>query len=38
VAPHFGAKCGAGLANVAATLIELLGYAAPSDFEPSLLA
>jgi 2,3-bisphosphoglycerate-independent phosphoglycerate mutase len=28
----------AGLANVAATLMELLGYAAPEPFAPSLLA
>ncbi len=28
----------AGLANVAATLIELLGFVPPSDYEPSLLA
>ena len=28
----------AGLANVAATLIELLGYVAPAAYEPSLLA
>lgn len=28
----------AGLANVAATLIELLGYEAPSIYDPSLLA
>jgi len=27
-----------GLANVAATLLQLLGYAAPDDYEPSLLA
>ena len=27
----------AGLANVAATLIELLGYAAPLEYEPSLV-
>ncbi|MBW2374015.1 MAG: 2,3-bisphosphoglycerate-independent phosphoglycerate mutase, partial [Deltaproteobacteria bacterium] len=27
-----------GLANVAATLLQLLGYAAPADYEPSLLA
>lgn len=27
----------AGLANVAATLVELLGYAAPAEYEPSLL-
>ncbi|MEM7254327.1 MAG: 2,3-bisphosphoglycerate-independent phosphoglycerate mutase [Pseudomonadota bacterium] len=27
----------AGLANVGATLIELLGYGAPDDYEPSLL-
>lgn len=27
-----------GLANVAATLIELLGYQPPAEFEPSLLA
>jgi len=28
----------AGLANVAATLLELLGFAPPKDYEPSLLA
>ncbi|MCH9672532.1 MAG: 2,3-bisphosphoglycerate-independent phosphoglycerate mutase [Gammaproteobacteria bacterium] len=28
----------AGLANVAATIIELLGFAAPDEYEPSLLA
>ena len=28
---------GAGLANVAATLLELLGYQPPEEFEPSLL-
>ncbi len=28
---------GAGLANVAATLLNLLGFVAPSDYEPSLL-
>lgn len=28
---------GAGLANVAATVLRLLGYAAPDDYEPSLL-
>ncbi|MDE2611986.1 MAG: 2,3-bisphosphoglycerate-independent phosphoglycerate mutase [Burkholderiales bacterium] len=28
----------AGLANVAATLMELLGYVAPASYEPSLLA
>ncbi len=27
----------AGLANVAATVLNLLGYAAPSDYEPSLI-
>ena len=27
----------AGLANLAATLLELLGYAAPAEFAPSLL-
>ena len=27
----------AGLSNIAATLIELLGYTVPSDYEPSLL-
>ncbi len=27
-----------GLANVAATLLQLLGYEAPEDYEPSLLA
>ena len=28
----------AGLANVAATLLELLGFSAPTEYEPSLLA
>ena len=28
---------GAGLANVAATLLDLLGFDAPADYEPSLL-
>jgi 2,3-bisphosphoglycerate-independent phosphoglycerate mutase len=28
----------AGLANLAATLLELLGFAPPADYEPSLLA
>ena len=28
----------AGLANVASTTLELLGFAAPSDYLPSLLA
>jgi len=28
---------GAGLANVAATLVELLGWSAPAEFAPSLL-
>lgn len=27
-----------GLANVAATLLQLMGFAAPEDYEPSLLA
>ena len=27
----------AGLANVAATLVELLGFAAPPEYEPSLI-
>jgi 2,3-bisphosphoglycerate-independent phosphoglycerate mutase len=27
----------AGLSNIAATLIELLGYEAPSEYDPSLL-
>ena len=27
-----------GLANVAATVMELLGFTPPSDYEPSLLA
>ncbi|MBD3236296.1 MAG: 2,3-bisphosphoglycerate-independent phosphoglycerate mutase [Candidatus Eisenbacteria bacterium] len=29
---------GGGIANVAATCLNLLGYAAPDDYEPSLLA
>lgn len=29
---------GAGLANIAATLLELLGFTPPPEFEPSLLA
>ncbi len=28
---------GAGLANVAATVFNLLGYEAPDDYEPSLV-
>ena len=28
----------AGLANLASTLMELLGFIAPDDYEPSLLA
>jgi 2,3-bisphosphoglycerate-independent phosphoglycerate mutase len=28
----------AGLANVAATIVELLGFVAPKEFEPTLLA
>jgi 2,3-bisphosphoglycerate-independent phosphoglycerate mutase len=28
----------AGLANVAATVLELLGFAVPGEYEPSLLA
>jgi 2,3-bisphosphoglycerate-independent phosphoglycerate mutase len=27
-----------GLANLAATVLQLLGYAAPEDYRPSLLA
>ena len=27
----------AGLSNIASTLVELLGYAAPADYEPTLL-
>jgi hypothetical protein len=27
-----------GLANVAATVLHLLGYRAPEDYEPSLIA
>jgi 2,3-bisphosphoglycerate-independent phosphoglycerate mutase len=37
-APRLAAVAGAGLANVAATLLELLGFAAPADLQPSLLA
>lgn len=33
----FGAVQGPGLANVAATLIELLGFQAPKSYEPSIL-
>jgi 2,3-bisphosphoglycerate-independent phosphoglycerate mutase len=33
-----GDQPNAGLANVAATLVELLGFTAPKEFEPSLLA
>ena len=43
--PHGHVKGGLGssvsapsLANVAATMLELLGYAAPEDYEPSLLS
>ena len=28
----------AGLANITATIFNLLGFAAPSDYEPTLLA
>jgi 2,3-bisphosphoglycerate-independent phosphoglycerate mutase len=28
---------GAGLTNIAATVINLLGYQAPDDYQPSLL-
>lgn len=36
---HFGIKApaDAGLSNVAATLVELLGFTPPSEFDPSLL-
>ena len=36
--PSLRAVPGAGLANMAATTLELLGFAAPQDYEPSLLA
>jgi 2,3-bisphosphoglycerate-independent phosphoglycerate mutase len=35
---HMAPPPGAGLANVAATLLNLLGYEAPADYEPSLIA
>jgi 2,3-bisphosphoglycerate-independent phosphoglycerate mutase len=37
-APSCTISPGAGLANVAATTLELLGFAAPPDYLPSLLA
>jgi 2,3-bisphosphoglycerate-independent phosphoglycerate mutase len=36
--PRLRALEGAGLANVAATVLELLGFVPPADYEPSLLA
>ncbi|MCB0998494.1 MAG: 2,3-bisphosphoglycerate-independent phosphoglycerate mutase [Acidimicrobiales bacterium] len=35
---HLAAPDGAGLANVAATLLDLLGFVPPSDYEPSVIA
>ena len=35
---HMAAPAGAGLANVAATLLNLLGYEAPDDYQPSVIA
>lgn len=35
---HMAPPAGAGLANVAATLLNLLGYEAPADYEPSVVA
>ena len=34
---HMADLPGAGLANVAATLLELLGFVPPADYEPSLI-
>jgi 2,3-bisphosphoglycerate-independent phosphoglycerate mutase len=34
---HMAASAAPGLANVAATIFNLLGYEAPSDYEPSLV-
>ena len=35
---HLAPPAGAGLSHVASTLLNLLGYAAPADYQPSLLA
>jgi 2,3-bisphosphoglycerate-independent phosphoglycerate mutase len=35
---HMATSPNAGLANVAATVFNLLGYEAPDDYEPSLIA
>jgi 2,3-bisphosphoglycerate-independent phosphoglycerate mutase len=35
---HMAAPSGAGLANVAATVFQLLGFAPPEDYEPSLIS
>lgn len=35
---HMAPPAAPGLANVAATLLNLLGYEAPADYEPSLIA
>jgi len=35
---HMAPPAGAGLANVAATVLQLLGYAPPADYEPSLIS
>ncbi len=34
---HIACPDGAGLANVASTLLELLGYQPPTDFEPAVI-
>ena len=36
--PGVGGPAQAGLANVAATTLELMGFAVPEGYEPSLLA
>ncbi len=35
---HMAPPPGAGLANVAATVFELLGFTPPADYEPSLIS
>ncbi len=35
---HMAAPADAGLGNVAATLLNLLGFEAPDDYLPSLIA
>ena len=34
---HMAPRAAPGLANVAATLLNLLGFDAPPDYEPSLI-